>query len=229
NQRPHMQLTQIPSQIITANQQVAGAMSTAHGLAAQVKTKVADGKMNGRVASMLAEALDAATQARDGVNALGSKNLLNDTFQRYTNHSVRHLTDAVKWLGDGSNISKDRLSILTKSLFDAEVSTRLGSDAATRSLENPSPKALLNGSRSSDSSDSSGPSRNNSYVDGVWLDELGNPARGGDTWAGPDGERFDWDGSPVRDDGNYGGGNHFDSGGGGGNHFDGGGSGYYGI
>lgn len=190
-----MQLAAIPANVIAANRQVADHMANAHDLTVKVQDTVASGKVGAPARADLAAALDAATQARDGVRALGAGNLLDGTFQRYTTHAVRDLSDAVSMLDRRGPLSKDALSIFTERLFDAEVSTRLGSAAAERSLAKPSPKALERASSFAGSSgnDSTGPV----WVDGQWLDSLGNPVRGGDTWSGPDGQGYDSSGNPV--------------------------------
>ena len=41
------------------------------------------------------------------------------------------------------------------------------------------------------------------WVDGVWLDGLGNPVRGGSGDSGPDGTGSGWDGMGDRGDGGY--------------------------
>lgn len=193
-----MQLTSIPKNVMSANQQVAGHLASAHQLTAKAQSAVsADGSKVGRsVKSDLGAALEAATQARDGVDALGSGNLLDGTFQRYSTHAVRDLSKVVSMLDRGS-LSADGQKLFVDALFDAEVSTRLGSQAGERSLAKPSPKAIERAS-SFGTGGSTGADSGPAWVDGQWLDSLGNPVRGGgDSWAGPDGQQFGWDGSPV--------------------------------
>lgn len=191
-----MQLASIPKNVLTVNQQVAGALRTANDLTVKAQSAVeATGAAGPAVASDLKSALEAATQAREGVAALGKGNLLDGTFQRYSNHAVRDLAAAVGLLDRTGGSSKDGLAILVDRIFDAEVATRLGAEAADRSLRDPSHKAI---ERASDFSGGSTGSSGPAWVDGEWLDELGNPVRGGDSWTGPDGESFGWDGSPVR-------------------------------
>jgi hypothetical protein len=200
-----MQLASIPQPVLAANQQVASSLTSAHDFTAKAQRAVDGSKVRASVAGDLASALEAATQARDGVDSLGAGNLLDGTFQRYSNHAVRHLEQAARMVSRG-DLSGDSISLLTKQLFDAEVSTRLGSDAGKRSLAKPSSKAIERASSFADSSDSgsSGPV----WVDGQWLDGLGNPIRGGgDSWTGPDGQPFGRDGSPV--DGGRGSGGSF--------------------
>lgn len=193
-----MQLASIPKNVLTANRQVADALRTANDLTAKAQSAVeSGGAIPSAVSTDVASALAAATQARDGVASLGQGNLLDGTFRRYSNHAVRDLSAAVALLDRGERLSKDARAILVDRLFDAEVSTRLGAAAGERSLRSPSPKAI---ERASDfggagSIEASGPA----WVDGQWLDELGNPVRGGgDSWTGPDGASYGWDGSPGR-------------------------------
>lgn len=181
-----------------ANRQVADALRTANDLTVRVQSAVeTPGAIAPDVATDVASALAAATQARDGVASLGRGNLLDGTFQRYSNHAVRDLSAAVALLDRGEPLSRDARAILVDRLFDAEVATRLGAAAGERSLRSPSPKVI---ERASDfggggSTGASGPA----WVDGQWLDELGNPVRGGgDSWTGPDGASYGWDGSPSR-------------------------------
>ena len=192
-----MQLASIPKPVLAANQQVAGALATAHQLTAKVQADFESTGATGTAAlTDLSSALEAAWQARDGVTALGKGNLLDGTFQRYAVHSVRHLADAVSMLERPGPLSKDSTGVFAKRLFDAEVSTRLGSAAAERSLAKPSPKAIERATSftSSSSSGDTGPA----WVDGQWLDSLGNPVRGsGDVWTGPDGQSFDSMGNAV--------------------------------
>jgi hypothetical protein len=198
----NMQLASIPKNVLVANQQVAGSLATANDLTVKVQAAVGSStRIPTSVATDLRAALDAATQAREGVEALGGGNLLDDTFQRYSSHAVRDLTAAVEMLDRKGPLSADGLAIFTDRVFDAEVATRLGTAAGERSLAKPSPKALLSaqafaGSGSTGSSSDNGPV----WVDGQWLDGLGNPVRGGDSWTGPDGQGYGWDGSPVRGD-----------------------------
>lgn len=193
-----MQLTSIPNNVLTANQQVADALRTANDLTVKAQSAVESrAAITPSVASDVKSALAAATQAQEGVASLGRGNLLDGTFQRYSNHAVRDLSAAVDLLDRSGDLSKDARAILVDRLFDAEVSTRLGAEAGDRSLRNPSARAI---ERASDfgggsSTGSSGPA----WVDGAWLDELGNPVRGGgDSWTGPDGASYGWDGSPGR-------------------------------
>ncbi len=202
-----MQLASIPKPVLAANQQVAGALASAHELTAKVQADFESTGATGATALKdLSSALEAAWQARDGVKALGKGNLLDGTFQRYSTHSTRHLGAAVGLLERPGPLSKDAAASFAKHLFDAEVSTRLGSAAGERSLAKPSPKAIERATSfaSSGSSGDSGPA----WVDGQWLDSLGNPVRGsGDVWTGPDGQSFDSMGNAV--DGGRGGGDSF--------------------
>lgn len=193
-----MQLASIPKNVLTANQQVASALRTANDLTARAHANVeSTGRAGADVTTDVRSALEAATQARDGVSALGKANLLDGTFQRYSNHAVRDLESAVAMLERSGPLSKDAHAILVDRLFDAEVATRLGAEAGERSLRTPAPRAVERASEFGAGTDagSSGPA----WVDGAWLDELGNPVRGGgDSWTGPDGESYGWDGSPSR-------------------------------
>lgn len=198
---PSLMQLSIPSSVLTANQDVFGALQRA-----SVTTKVAQSRVDGHdtvrsgARQLVVSALADAQQAVEGVEALGKGNLLDGTFQRYANHSVRHLQRAADMLARPGQLSADAKSILSKVLFDAEVSTRLGTEAGARSLAKPSPKALERATEFSgggDTSSSSGPV----WVDGQWLDGLGNPVRGGGGYTGPDGDSFGWDGAPDRGDG----------------------------
>jgi hypothetical protein len=192
-----MQLASIPKPVLAANQQVAASLNSAHDFTVKAQRAVDGGKVGASVVSDVTSALEAATQARDGVDALGKGNLLDGTFQRYSNHAVRHLEQAARMVSRG-DLSQDTISLLTKQLFDAEVSTRLGSEAGERSLANPSAKAIERAT-SFGGSDSASTGSGPVWVDGQWLDGLGNPVRGGgDSWTGPDGESYGWDGSPSR-------------------------------
>lgn len=189
-----MQLASIPSSVITANRAVATTLRSAHELTAAAQATVEGGSIDASVRSGLRSALDAAEQARAGAGHLGSSNLLDGTFHRYANHSVRELRDVVAMLDRPGTLGADSVKVFVDRLFDAEVSTRLGAEAGDRSLATPRLTALEreSGAGGSDSASSGGPG----WDDGEYLDELGNPARGGgDSWAGPDGERFGPDGS----------------------------------
>lgn len=195
-----MQLS-IPSSVIKANHEVLGSLQRADANARYALQRV-DGepRVPAGIKAFVDSALVSAQQAVAGVEALGAGNLLDGTFQRYANHSVRHLEHAASMLARPGQLGRDAMSILTKSLFDAEVSTRLGTEAGYRSLANPSPKALERATEfaGGGSTDSGGPV----WVDGQWLDGLGNPVRGGgNTYTGPDGTGYGWDGSPDRGDG----------------------------
>jgi hypothetical protein len=193
-----MQLASIPKNVLTANQTVASHLTTAHQLTSKAQGAVESaGSVGPTVVKDLQSALESATQAREGVNALGKGNLLDGTFQRYSNHAVRHLTSAVAMLDRKGPLSDDGISIFTRTLFDAEVATRLGSAAGERSLANPKPRDLERAKSFGNGGGSSSSSGGPAWVDGQWLDELGNPVRGGgDSWTGPDGVSYGWDGGP---------------------------------
>lgn len=197
-----MQVATIPTKVITANRVVAEHLGTAHELTAAAQTKVEAGTIGAGVRTTLTSALAAAEQARDGAAKLGAKNILDGAFHRYATHSTRHLSDLVAMLERPGPLSKDATAIFTDRLFDAEVSTRLGTQAAARSLSNPI-KRTDGSSSGSDAGWSGSPSSEPSWVDGQELDALGNPVRGGDTWAGPDGERYGSDGSAVDSGGSW--------------------------
>ena len=190
-----MRLSPIPAAVITANQDVHASMAQASKLTQSQQANFEQGGADAVSVAALSRALGHATDAAKGVDGLGSKLLLDGTFQRWTNHAVRELRDAVEMLERPGALSKDGVKILGERLFDAEVATRLGAEAGARSLDRPALRAREQASGGDGSSDaaSGGPT----WVDGEWLDELGNPARGGDSWAGPDGERYGSDGSPV--------------------------------
>lgn len=193
-----MQLASIPAAVITANTEVLGALRQA-----SVDTTAAQAKIEGAKSlpagtqQLIMSALASAQQAVAGVSALGSANLLDGAFQRYSNHSVRHLEWAAK-LVSGGDAKGDALSSLARSLNDAEIATRLGTEAGDRSMARPSHKAL---ERANDFASGNGDSvdRGPVWVDGQWLDGLGNPVRtGNDT--GPDGVGSGWDGMGDRGD-----------------------------
>ncbi len=194
-----MQLS-LPSSVLAANHDVRGALYLAHTNVAAAQSRLeASPSAPAATRRLVSDALEAARQAVDGVEALGAANLLDGTFQRYAVHSVRHLEQAASMLDRPGRLDSDGLAILTKTIFDAEVATRLGTEAGDRSLANPSPKALerateFGGGETGDG----GPV----WVDGAWLDGLGNPVRGGDS--GPDDIGSGWDGAGERgDDGGY--------------------------
>lgn len=190
-----MQLASIPTSVITANRQVLGSLQQASKLTQAAQASFEQDGIDAVKPSVLERALGHAEDARRGVSELGRTNVLDGTFQRYANHSVRELRDVVSMLERTAPLSKDGVKIFGEKLFDAEVSTRLGAEAGVRSLDRPALRGIERGSSSSDSGSSTsdgGPT----WVDGEWIDSLGNPARGGDSWAGPDGERYGWDGSP---------------------------------
>lgn len=192
-----MQLS-IPPQVLAANRTVLDSLGRAAANAdiAQVRTDGQE-RVPAGIKSLVDSAFQSAVQALEGVEALGAGNLLDDTFQRYAQHSVRHLGKAAEMLARPGQLSRDAMAILNRTLFDAEVATRLGSEAGERSLATPSPKALIRATEfaGGDSTSSSGPV----WVDGEWLDGLGNPVRGDGTgWTGPDGDGYGWDGTPDR-------------------------------
>jgi len=192
---PHsMKLSPVPAAVIAANQDVHASLAQASKLTQSVQAGFETRGIRGASVADLSRALGHAEDAVKGVEQLGGTNLLDGTFQRYANHSVRDLRDAVALLERGS-LSKDGAKLFGEKLFDAEVATRLGSEAGERSLARPALQRREQASSGdgSDSNSSGGPT----WVDGAWLDELGNPARGGNGWAGPDGERFGSDGSSI--------------------------------
>ncbi len=193
----------IPSSVLTANQDVLGSMRRASSDATLAKLRF-DGaeQIPAGTSKLVDSALSSAQQAVAGVEALGSANLLDGTFQRYALHSVRHLQDAADMLARPGERSKEAMGLLAQTLFDAEVTTRLGTQAGERSLSKPSPKALERAAKFADGSDRSGGGP--AWVDGQWLDELGNPARGGGSDSGPDGIGSGWDGNDRGGD-DYGG------------------------
>lgn len=178
-----------------ANEHVAAAMRTAHQHAAQAQKSVATGAVPAALDAARAS-LAAAETARRGVEELVTTrtNMLDGAARRYGVHAVRDLTDAVSLLSRGSASSP----LLEQALFDAEVSTRLGSEAAARSLRD----ARVRIPDSQPSGGSSGEPGGGAVGYGVeGLDELGNPQRGGGGWAGPDGERYDDLGGAVDEGG----------------------------
>ena len=188
----------IPPAVLTANQSVVGSLKQANVLTRVAQQNLEDSpRMTGGTAKVVTSALESARQALEGIEALGAGNLLDGTFQRYAGHSVRDLEKAAAMLGRSGSLGTDGLAILTKTLFDAEVATRLGTDAGKRSLANPSPRAI---ERATDFvGGGEGSNGGPVWVDGEWLDELGNPVRGGGSgYTGPDGDSFGWDGEPVR-------------------------------
>ena len=194
-----MQLAQVPQTVVTANQDVLGSLRAAASNTARAQLRV-DGadRVPAGTQQLVTSALASAQHAVAGVEALGAANLLDGTFQRYASHSVRHLEQAAQLLGRTSQPSGDALALLTTALFDAEVATRLGTEAGDRSLARPSPKAIerATGFAGAGGGSADGPV----WVDGAWLDSLGNPVRsGGDH--GPDGTGSGWDGAGERGDG----------------------------
>lgn len=196
----NMQLASIPKTVLAANQRVATKLADAHEITSSVQERLQAGTVPRDGATELAEALKLATFARDGGAKLGARNLLADSFHRYATHAVRDISQALVLL-ERPTLSADGLDLLTSHLFNAEVSTRLGSQAAERSLA--APKLITLDRASSSHTTGDGSSVNTpAWVDGQWLDGLGNPVRGGgDSWTGPDGQSFGPDGSPVSGDG----------------------------
>lgn len=194
-----MQLASIPKQVFDANHRVVGRLQQSAATTRAVQADVERSGMPSATAeSQLGEALAAARDAAAGAASLVDANLLDGTFHRYARHSVRDLERVVGMLDRPLSRGSDALEIFTGHLFDAEVSTRLGAAAGVRSLERPSPRALeRTSSATAGAAADSGPS----WVDGAWLDSIGNPVRHGGTWAGPDGERYGPDGSPASDGG----------------------------
>ena len=194
-----MQLASVPKSVVTANQRVASALQDAHQHAAAAKDSFAKGAAQSTVTSRLTSALDAATDARSGLRELGSKNVLDGTFQRFTTHSVRHLEDAIHVLTRPTGVGADGRTRLERLLADAEGATRLGSAAGERSIARSATRpSVSSGARTTSSSTEPG----TVVVDGQRIDSVGNPVRGdGGSWSGPDGQRFGSDGTPSRGDG----------------------------
>lgn len=202
-----------PSAALNANRRVVSQMRTAHLGAERAHDLVVKGKLG--PAHRFAEfSLTTAQDVLSGVRELEASrtNMLDGTARRFAAHAVRHLEDAVAQLESGARL--ERRTSLEKSLLDAEVSTRLGLRAAERSLANPrlrpveepSSSGRAAGSGTSAASGTSAGSGTSSVpVDGVRLDDLGNPARGDGSWSGPDGERYDSSGAPAPGDGSHGG------------------------
>lgn len=186
-----MQLTTIPTPVLSANLAVLGSLQRASG-----DTRAAQ-QAPAEALERLTRALGSAQEALTGVHALGPANMLDGTFQRYAGHAVRDLQRAVEMLGRGS-LGADARSILAKHVFDAEVATRMGSRAGERSIETPKLRDIERATSfvSGDGDAGSGLT----WVDGAWLDSLGNPVRGGSDggYVGPDGAAFGPDGEPVR-------------------------------
>lgn len=171
-----MQLS-IPSSVLDANRLVGGALRDAHANVAAAQDRL-DGasRVPAGTKRLVDDALAAARQAADGVEALGAGNLLDGTFQRYATHSVRDLERAASMLARPGQLGRDAMAILVDAIFDAEVATRLGTAAGDRSLAAPSPRAI---ERATDfASDTSAPDGGPVWVDGAWLDGLGNPVGG---------------------------------------------------
>lgn len=191
-----MQLPSMPAAVLAANTDVLSSLRRAHEGASAAQRRVArEQRVPRGTRRLVDDALASARQAADGVAALGAANLLDASFQRWTRHAVRELEQAAQLLARPGQLSRDGLGILQRTLFDSEVATRLGAEAGTRSLVHPSPKAL---ERATEFVGSAGDRDGRaSWVDGAWLDELGNPVRDGGMWAGPDGDRFGSDGEPV--------------------------------
>lgn len=192
-----MQLS-IPPAVLTANHDVRNALQLAQANTAVAQARLADAAhVPAGTKHLVLDALAAARDAVEGVDALGKANLLDGTFQRYASHSVRHLERAAELVSRPGRLSRDAMSLLADTIFDAEVATRLGTAAGDRSLAAPSPRAIERATEFAGGGDAGGGGP--VWVDGEWLDGLGNPVRGGgDSSTGPDGESFGPDGEPVR-------------------------------
>lgn len=178
-----MQLALPTSAALAANTKVSAMLRDAHAASSRALALVETGTpLNPSVKADVASALASAQEAKAGVAKLGARGVLGDTFQRFSHHSSTALADAVAILQGSRPIEGHRLESLTAKLSDAESSARLGTAAGDRSLARASDPERLGD-----------------------LDEIGNVRRGGnDSWAGPDGQRYDSMGSPVSSGGSYG-------------------------
>ncbi len=189
-------MSAIPPTIIQGNQVVVDLMREASVSALAARESMASGDL-AAARSAVEHALEAATQARDGAQALyrNQSSLLEPTLLRYSTHATRTMDSALRALGR-EDLSADGHAILERRLFDGEVQTRLAAEAGDRSLARPRPHKLPTPPAGSGNSPTGagGPA----WVDGQWLDALGNPARGsGGAWVGPDGQAFDSMGNPA--------------------------------
>lgn len=115
-----------------------------------------------------------------------SETMFSPAVGRYARHSEIALTQAL----GGSHLALAR----------AKESVRLALMHATISLDVPRIRHKeLDTVRASGATDPAAIDRGPGWVDGQFLDSLGNPARGGGAhYTGPDGQGFDWSGEPSR-------------------------------
>ncbi|MCW2962296.1 MAG: hypothetical protein JWM90_2683 [Thermoleophilia bacterium] len=187
-----MKLT-IPQPILAANTSVVAALRSAQADASTALARIESSGFDDQVAALTTSASTASLQALTGALELGRGNLLDPTTHRYAQHAVRDLTAAANYSqragGDG-----DALKLLGEALKRGEISARLGADAGDRSLTDPQPRPANDGSPVGDGSGGSS-TGGGTWVDGEWLDDLGNPTRSsGDSWTGHDGQSYGSDG-----------------------------------
>jgi hypothetical protein len=191
-----MKIAGIPRSIITANTAVVQELATA-GKALQGLTPASRG-----LAGKLEAAMAAVSSARAGVAQLGRGSILDGAVGRWALHAERDLQGALQMASRSGRLSADGVEILASQIDDARGSVRMATQAGERSLASPARRDVERAtSFASSGADTAGGSP--VWVDGEWLDDLGNPVRGngGGTWSGPDGQSFGWDGSPVRSGG----------------------------
>lgn len=150
------------------------------------------------------------SQAAEGVARLASKGVPGAALAQPLAEDAARLTKTAASLlrspggTDGGGINQ-LMHLLEKANDSAQESADILANparaeqaaAAERTTSRSAGGAGSSGS-TSDSVDSSS-DRGPYYVDGEWIDGLGNPTRGGDSgWTGPDGQSFGWDGSPDR-------------------------------
>jgi len=192
-------ISNIPPRQIAAARTVVDSLATMRERIGDTTRAITNGADVTTVRSNASNAIAASSAALDGVRHLGTGGPLDGTTERFANHAARQLTEAVDRLGiPGALIPPRRESILS-SLADASSSARLGIEAGERSLAR-----LVAHTRGDDpipANDS--PAPDVTHIDGVRVDNAGNPTRSNGGWSGPDGQRFDDSGTPMSDGGSF--------------------------
>lgn len=183
-----MTLVQIPASTVAANTRIVTTMTDASSAAKSALSLFRSGHRTDAQAQV-ASALQSVRQARAGLEKLTEHtNLLEGTAHRHATHAERELGFVHDRLSlyAGSRLRPDTRAVIADRLFDAEVSARLGSEAGQRSLRalKMRPTERPTGG---DTGWGGASEPTTAWVDGQRLDSLGNPVRGYDGYAGPDG------------------------------------------
>lgn len=187
----NMNISGIPRNILKANtsvvQELRAASQTLKGISASSKN----------LSQQIDGVLEAVSSARIGAANLGPGSVLDGAFGRWAFHAERDLQRAAQLAQGPKRMRADTAALFNSHITAARDDLRFALAAGDRSIKNPSKQVaarVTSFAETSSGSTSQGPV----WVDGAWVDDLGNtPRTPGGTWSGPDGQLFGGDGTPV--------------------------------